>query len=412
LEREPSTDFSPEGTGIVTFEDEEVYKTFTNDLAVGESQTVEFKERFPDDARELAKEIAAFATSNLGRIYLGVNDNGDVVGLPDIRGLQDVKGKDLIQQRISGLKRKVDPPVKVQVCFLEKEGYVVALVVVPKGSEPVYYADSIPYVRDLSTSRRATASEVKELHRQFFERSAEIEQPDPMQMFLTGTVLQLADLELIWSDHENRDVNPDLAQMQYDLGAIGRSLLDLSSDPVAQKLGVSEELRTVGEKLEDMEAHIFYLGRASWNNFVAKGNECADLGRRLTAQLKKLLVPLESQLPQFSDSVRKNVAELRILWNNAPRYQHRGQLGYLKDSLRRLASTFYRLSVLPYSSFYPGLTPMLGQLGQSLREISSVKYFHEFIGSDAIKQITDPMEENIRVAYRISKSLNSTSAPE
>ena len=50
-------------------------------IAAGESQSVEFKCRFPDQARDLAKEVAAFASSNDGTILIGVRDDGIPLGL-------------------------------------------------------------------------------------------------------------------------------------------------------------------------------------------------------------------------------------------------------------------------------------------------------------------------------------------
>jgi len=50
--------------------------------ARGEGQELEYMETFPGNTRELAKEIAAFATSNAGTILIGVSDSGELVGLP------------------------------------------------------------------------------------------------------------------------------------------------------------------------------------------------------------------------------------------------------------------------------------------------------------------------------------------
>lgn len=60
----------------------------SSELAVlrarGESQNLEYMVVFPQQARDLGKEIAAFATSNAGVILLGVSDEGDLVGLNEI----------------------------------------------------------------------------------------------------------------------------------------------------------------------------------------------------------------------------------------------------------------------------------------------------------------------------------------
>lgn len=50
-------------------------------LENGESQYIEFKREFPAKVYALAKEIAAFATSNQGIIYLGITNNGEIIGL-------------------------------------------------------------------------------------------------------------------------------------------------------------------------------------------------------------------------------------------------------------------------------------------------------------------------------------------
>ncbi len=49
---------------------------------MGEGQHIEFKLRVPDGAR-LAKEITAFANSSGGQLLLGVDDDGEVVGVRD-----------------------------------------------------------------------------------------------------------------------------------------------------------------------------------------------------------------------------------------------------------------------------------------------------------------------------------------
>jgi predicted HTH transcriptional regulator len=54
-------------------------ETLKQDITKWEGQNLEFMERFPDNVRELAKEIAAFATTNVGTVYIGV----ECVGLLD-----------------------------------------------------------------------------------------------------------------------------------------------------------------------------------------------------------------------------------------------------------------------------------------------------------------------------------------
>ncbi|AXB80068.1 helix-turn-helix domain-containing protein [Novosphingobium sp. P6W] len=88
--------------------------------AASETQTVEFKREFPKHAGDLAKEIAAFATSNAGMILLGVEDSGEIIGirrvflskaLPASRAVRNATPGDFQQGSSALLGRKKDQRV-------------------------------------------------------------------------------------------------------------------------------------------------------------------------------------------------------------------------------------------------------------------------------------------------------------
>jgi predicted HTH transcriptional regulator len=56
----------------------------------------------------------------------------------------------------------------IDICFVDYDNRTIARIDVPKGFEPVYYADRIAYLRDISEARPASASEIKNLHRNHF----------------------------------------------------------------------------------------------------------------------------------------------------------------------------------------------------------------------------------------------------
>lgn len=130
-------------------------------LAEQEAEHVEFKVRFPDQARDLAKEIAAFGSQDGGGgIFLGVSNSGEVVGL---EGLHSYEERDKLRNRISQLASKsVKPGIDVTVYFIPYGETHVAKVWVARGPEPIYYVDGTPYVRDKDSSRPATPEEVKQ----------------------------------------------------------------------------------------------------------------------------------------------------------------------------------------------------------------------------------------------------------
>ncbi|MBP6899937.1 MAG: ATP-binding protein [Burkholderiaceae bacterium] len=51
--------------------------------AKGEGQAIEFKLGLPPQPHDIAKSIAAFASSNEGLLIYGVNDDGRIVGLSE-----------------------------------------------------------------------------------------------------------------------------------------------------------------------------------------------------------------------------------------------------------------------------------------------------------------------------------------
>jgi ATP-dependent DNA helicase RecG len=120
----------------------------------GESQANEFKEDFPAQAHELAKEVAAFATAGGGMILIGVHDDGTVAGLSDV----DTDGLYHRAQRIS---EQVSPAVKHRVSLCHDGGIVLVICIEKDQNEPVFYYDGRPYIRVGRTSRPASPDEVK-----------------------------------------------------------------------------------------------------------------------------------------------------------------------------------------------------------------------------------------------------------
>src|SRR5688572_15465060 len=91
----------------------------------GEAQDLEYMANLPTNARELAREIAAFATSNPGSILLGVDDSGEIVGLSD---MEKAAARDTLIRRIEGLcKGPVKPTITPVIKFARRDGKTVAV---------------------------------------------------------------------------------------------------------------------------------------------------------------------------------------------------------------------------------------------------------------------------------------------
>ncbi|SRR6266508_2974508 len=133
----------------------------------GEGELIEFMVKYPDNAHELGKEIAAFSTSKGGKIFLGVKDNGDIVGLPDI---DTPGGRDSLTKRIRGVAGKIIPKVDISVDFASDNNIHVAIITVRKGTMPGYEYEGKVYIRELDASRPATYDEKIRLNLDWRER--------------------------------------------------------------------------------------------------------------------------------------------------------------------------------------------------------------------------------------------------
>lgn len=171
----------------------------------GETQEVEFKRQWPDSADDIAKEIAAFASSNRGIILIGVADDGSLVGLEEAA---TAPGRGELIQRIQGMSRSsISPAITPRVMFAEEAGLVVMIVEVPKGEEPVYYVRHRPCVRHLTEARFAQPAEVVALVKAWLERK-ESGNPSPQQIFLSSLFSFFAEI-LLWNEEvDSRQINP------------------------------------------------------------------------------------------------------------------------------------------------------------------------------------------------------------
>ncbi len=132
-------------------------------IKTSERSSAEFKEcrgrksaTLPDD---LWESIAAFSNTHGGIIYLGVNDNGEIIGL-------DNKGLDKLQKDLSTLiKGKFNIQPKVEV-FCDEEHLEVIVSELEVYNKPIYSKKVGPrkvYVRQGSTNVLASDEEMRSL---------------------------------------------------------------------------------------------------------------------------------------------------------------------------------------------------------------------------------------------------------
>ena len=125
----------------------------------GESSYVEFKEKFTDNL-EIAKEIVAFLNLRGGKIFIGVSDDGKIVGVDE----KEIKN---IEERIMNICRSVVQPEIIPVYEKVKiNGKFISILEVNGIDKPYYVFKNnrkTYYIRVGTTVREATRDELRRL---------------------------------------------------------------------------------------------------------------------------------------------------------------------------------------------------------------------------------------------------------
>lgn len=120
------------------------YKDIDSILQGGEGHKIEFKESLD---KSFARELAAFANSEGGRIFLGVTDKGKIKG---------IKITNKLKSQIQDIARNCDPSIKVK---LRPAGDVL-IVEVEEGEDKPYKCSSGFYKRIGAISQKLKRSEI------------------------------------------------------------------------------------------------------------------------------------------------------------------------------------------------------------------------------------------------------------
>ncbi len=116
-----------------------------NIISIGEGLHAEFKR----SASHLGREICAFANSSGGRILLGVDDTGRIVG---------VSNPNRVKSEVQTIARAMDPPLVLSIDAVDH----VLVVTVPDGPDKPYSANGKFYLREAANSQQMRRSEIRE----------------------------------------------------------------------------------------------------------------------------------------------------------------------------------------------------------------------------------------------------------
>lgn len=125
---------------------------------MNENESIEFKENYTE---KIYKEIIAFLNTNSGTIYIGYDDNGNLIGVDNC--------KDIEEKISNGIRTNIYPDARIFVSIntgkIEDKEYII--IKVSKGIDIYYLKEKGivkgTYLRTGSCSIPATEETVKQL---------------------------------------------------------------------------------------------------------------------------------------------------------------------------------------------------------------------------------------------------------
>lgn len=133
------------------------------DILAGESGNVEFKVSRPEKSIKYMKSVVAFANGKGGRIIFGIDDAGEIVGIPKESIFHEM---DAITNAISD---SCEPVIVPDVYPQTIDGKTVIIVEISAGKQKPYYirqegiTDGV-YIRVSGTSRKADRDMTREMY--------------------------------------------------------------------------------------------------------------------------------------------------------------------------------------------------------------------------------------------------------
>jgi len=127
-------------------------------ISQGEGIRLDFKQARPHPD-SLGKSMAAFANTEGGKIILGVENAGSIIGFSEVA---TIEGKDKFQQFVRGIASRIQPKIDYQVNFVSEDQIYLAIITVPRGKS-VHMYNNVYYVRELESSQPATHDQVARL---------------------------------------------------------------------------------------------------------------------------------------------------------------------------------------------------------------------------------------------------------
>jgi ATP-dependent DNA helicase RecG len=384
----------------------------SNDLPIlrsqGESQHLEFKKKFPSNAQDLAKEIAAFATSNQGTILIGVSDEGDLVG---VSGAENQDVRDSLLKRLGGIcSGTIKPAITPTAKFAYENDLIVLVINVPKGKQPIYYKGNIPYVRHFTDSRPAEPHEVLELIGEYLDKR-DIGQEENGNELRSSFYSELANVvgdTLIYADqvHE-RNVNPWLDQWRSAFGYAAEELRELAAHEIAVEDKLEDELRDAANALDRVANLRLTLGCGPQLNSLT--DEAKDKLQSIKERKLDSIPLSQDSLIYIQDSIISTGRKLRDLAGRAHDLIESGRIEELQENASEYGHDLLRIAKYDIDSLGDNVKENLISVGRSLHLIETITIYMD--GGASLRAIQERVEKTADELEQIINNLKSDAEP-
>lgn len=343
--------------------------------SAGESQTVEFKRELPAQKRDLAKEIAAFASTEGGTILLGVDDDGTVVG---VQGAQAASVRDDLMARVVGICQQVEPPFLPRLIWASSGDRAVLCIQVDKGEEPPYYVDGRPFIRHANVSRPANPGEVKA-----FLSTPPVKKPEVNPVLsdlamLLATVLRWCDI-----DAEMRSLKPWVDEWTYVAEVTSARLREISVSDWAIGNHHDESLETLAEKLDEVAGFLHTLGSgAGFEEVCADVRSCAD--ELMNGSVRPVGVDEDSQ-KQVRDKVISYSRQVSSMWSRAEKDVFDGRVEKAQEDTSRIGAQLATWTYFPLTFLPEDAMPKLRRVSLDMVELASEQTYLD--GGESLRRL-------------------------
>ncbi|MBA2591376.1 MAG: ATP-binding protein [Gammaproteobacteria bacterium] len=375
---------------ILVWADEQLSKDLPVLRACGENQDLEYMESFPQNVRELAKEIAAFATSNAGTILIGVSNTGDLIGL---EGTSSPDGRDGFLRRVEGICRgTIKPAITPIAKFAVESDKIILVLTIPKGNQPIYYSNNIPYVRHITESRPAEPHEVIDLIRSYlatFVQTDEGERTETRDV-LSSELAQILTNVLIYTDEvSERNVNPWLEIWRTEFRYAASELRQLATQDVGIQEAPDQDLSQLADALDKVATFRLYLGCGPELSRLME--QAADLARTLKKNRIDPVPLSEQSLHQIKSVLISSSTKLQDLVSRADAMINSGRVEELQTEASNIGLNLLRASFYNIEPIAPRIRDDLHSVARELHLVETMRLYMD--GGASLRSIIDRVSQ-------------------